>query len=618
MKLVKLLLAFIVLVLVSAPAAAQDSRFPAVENVRFTDNAGAFAWDKPAGEIRSFTIDVDRSETSSFRNYRWERAGKDAVSGKIRFFDRSYNWRVRVRAIYAAGDYATRAGDWSEWAYSYAPAPTPAEALATDTPSASYRSSYYQNRSVYEAKSCADRQEFRRCRQTCLSADPANCWGATCGPWLVGVAAVPSCATQAGAAMATATVAPSGSVSCENEVIAGENGFRCTFTLQNSAVAYQAVGWMDHPDVEEPVFGYRESEDGRFSLRVLPEECGKTFEGRAIAFAITLKYLATVDFTHKAICSLSTDTPVPATATETPIPPTDTPTATATATPVTPTDTSTATPVTPTATPTATPVTPTDTSTATPVTPTDTPTATPVTPTDTPTATATATPLPPTATPTPTATPQKLAAPTNLRRTGDLTIAWDAVTGAIAYHVRVKYAGGSWNSSYPDETQFTFATAGNYGSYEITVTSVGDGSAYEWQGGTATLQVSLVKPTATPTSTPTATPVTPTDTPTATPVTPTSTPRPRDTDPPPRDTDPPPPATNTPKPACQPRENCSASSGVWSVYDERTVHDGPVCAIVRYERRLQQYTCTNSCTREQTRQYNQIVQDWTEISRRGC
>ena len=202
-------------------------------------------------------------------------------------------------------------------------------------------------------------------------------------------------------------------MTCENKAINGDNGFSCAFTLHNSRVAYQAVGWMDQPDVEQPMFGYRESEDGTLSLRVLPEECGKTFEGGAIAFAFTLKYLATVDFTHKTICSLSTDTPVP---------------------------------------------------------------------------TATA------------------------------------------------------------DTAMT-----------------------------ATAEADM-----------------------------TATPRTHDTDPPPRDTDPPPQPT-------QCIERCSPSSGVWSVHEDRRVTDHNACWIERFERRLQQYTC--SCS---GRQYNQIVQDWTFVSSRSC
>jgi hypothetical protein len=544
MKLVKLLFPFIVLVIAFAPAAAQDSEYPAPENVKFTDDAGSFKWDKPSGEIRSFTIDVDRSETTVFRNYRWDRAGKDAVSGQILYFDRSYNWRVRVRANYAAGDSVPRAGKWSEWAYSYAPAPSPAEGLATATPSASYRSSYYENRTVYEAESCADRRDFRRCRQTCLRADSANCWGATCGPWLVGVAAPPSCPTPAGAATATATVAPSGSVSCENKVVAGENGFSCAFTLHNSRVAYQAVGWSDHPDAEHRIFGYFESEEGTVSSSILPAECGKTFLGRAIAFDVELEYLATVDFSHTAICTLPTDTPTPT------APATDTPTATAT---------------------------------------------------DTPTATATSTP-------TPTPEPQDLPAPGNLRTISDTVIAWDTVTGAISHRVTVRRDGGEWKLHFANAPQFTFAPAGSTGTFEIQVWALGDGVNFEWEGERSSITVTLATDTPVP---PTATPI-PTDTPV---------PPPRDTDPPktntprPTNTRKPPDPTTPPEPTvCN--EVCSPSSGVWSVTEDRTVHDGPVCSVRTYERTLQQYTCTKCGA--QTRQYNQIVSDWREIRRRGC
>ena len=52
---IKPLFAIIALLLVIAPA-AQDSEYPAPENLRFTDNSESFAWDKPAGEIRTFTV----------------------------------------------------------------------------------------------------------------------------------------------------------------------------------------------------------------------------------------------------------------------------------------------------------------------------------------------------------------------------------------------------------------------------------------------------------------------------------------------------------------------------------------------------------------------------------
>lgn len=431
MRLIRLIIAIIVLILTLAAAAAQESEWPAVKNLRFTDYAGSFSWDSPAKEVRGFSIDLNVRENGRFVDRRFYHVGSGELSSQIRPFEAGKAWRVRVRANYADGDFRTRFGDWSKWVYLYPPTPTP---KPTDTPSASYRQSFYENRSVYDEESCADRREFRRCRQTCLRSDPTNCWDLTCGPWQVGVAAPRSCPTPEGAPTPTATVAPSGSVKCENKVINGDNGFSCAFTLHNSRVAYQAVGWMDQPDVERPMFGYREGEDGTLSLRVLPEECGKTFEGRAIAFAFTPKYLATVDFTHKAICSLSTDTPVPTATADTAM------TATAEAD-----------------------------------------------------MTATAEP--------------------------DMTATSDAI---------------------------------------MTLTSEGFMTA---------------------------------------------TPPPRDTDPPPRE------PTECP-------EVCSASSGVWSVYDDRRIEDENACRIERYERRLQQYTCTNCGS--QTRQYNKVVEDWKFVSSHSC
>ena len=333
MRLIKPILAIIILIITLAPAAVQAQQLDTPRNVRFVGFSGQVAWNSVySGSAHAHTV-------------AYQRAGGGVVEAEVRGgllsfsipdFDPSVWWRVRVRAYYQATPFIqSRFSRWVEWVVP-TPTPTPVTPTATPTPvtptgtpSGSYRSTYYENRTVYEEESCADRREFRRCRQTCLRADPANCWDLTCGPWLVGVAAPPSCATPVGAPPATATVAPSGSVSCENKVINGDNGFKCTFTLHNSRVAYQAVGWMDHPDTEHRFFSYHESEDGTLSRSLFPKDCGKTFSGRAIAFAVTLKYLATVDFTHKAICSLSTDTPVPPTdtpiPTDTPVPPTDTP-----------------------------------------------------------------------------------------------------------------------------------------------------------------------------------------------------------------------------------------------------------------------------------------------------
>jgi len=58
-------------------------------------------------------------------------------------------------------------------------------------------------------------------------------------------------------------------------------------------------------------------------------------------------------------------------------------------------------------------------------------------------------------------------------------------------------------------------------------------------------------------------------------------------------------------------EHCEPSSGVWSETRDETVGDGEYCRRERYERRLQQYTCTQGG--EVTRQYNHVVSDWTLV-----
>ena len=332
---IKYFLAIIALLLAIAPAGAQAEPLSPPSNVRFSADGRTVSWDPPTGLVGHYRI-----------HYGWTKGeiGElhdiplgNVTSFRIPDFDPSATWQARVRAMHAV-DY--RLHSWyGPWEYWHPPTPTPSP-TPTATPSASYLSRHYENRTVYEEQSCADRREFRRCSRYCLDADPGQCWGKTCGPWLVGVAAEPSCATPEGAPTATATLAPSGSVSCENEVVAGKNTFNCAFTLHNSRVAYQAVGWMDQPEAEYPFFSYYESEDGMLSRTLFPEDCGQTLSGRAIAFAVTLEYLATVDFSHEAICSLPTDTPVPPTDTPTPEPPTDTPIPpTDTPTPVPPTDT---------------------------------------------------------------------------------------------------------------------------------------------------------------------------------------------------------------------------------------------------------------------------------------
>ena len=218
MRLIKLNIATIFLILTLAPAGAQDDiPLGKVTNVRFTDDNGTLAWDAVEG-AGSYRISWD-----GLGDLQKERAATSHVSAalscRIEQFDPTWTWRARVLA-----QHPTRSslnGPYSDWATWTPPTPTRPAATPTATPSGSYRSTYYENRTVYEEESCADRREFRRCRQSCLRADPATCWDLTCGPWLVGVAAPPSCATPVGAPTATATVTPSGSVSCENKIING-------------------------------------------------------------------------------------------------------------------------------------------------------------------------------------------------------------------------------------------------------------------------------------------------------------------------------------------------------------------------------------------------------------
>lgn len=162
-------------------------------------------------------------------------------------------------------------------------------------------------------------------------------------------------------------------------------------------------------------------------------------------------------------------------------------------------------------------------------------------------------------------------------------------------------AGRAWEYEVLGQTatQFTFTSPGSFGIYEVVVHALGDGMEYEWEGERASLTVTLATHTPVPTSTATDTPVPATDKPADAP--------PRATDPPPRATDPP------PREPTECPEVCSASSGVWSVYDDRRIQDHNACWIERYERKLQQYTCT--CT---GRQYNKVVEDWKFVSSHSC
>ncbi len=125
----------------------------------------------------------------------------------------------------------------------------------------------------------------------------------------------------------TPTGTPTGSVSCENQVVNGAHRFTCDFTLLNSDATVLSVGWS----VREPIVTYEESTDWTFDLSILPHECGQTFVARAIAYDENYYDLTSVDFSHEMLCPTLTPT---ATATNTPTATaTSTPTATATPAP---------------------------------------------------------------------------------------------------------------------------------------------------------------------------------------------------------------------------------------------------------------------------------------------
>ena len=63
-------------------------------------------------------------------------------------------------------------------------------------------------------------------------------------------------------------------------------------------------------------------------------------------------------------------------------------------------------------------------------------------------------------------------------------------------------------------------------------------------------------------------------------------------------------------------ERCVPSSGVWTVYDDRRIHDYNVCFIERFRRQMQQMICTKGD--QQTRQYNQFVNDWEFVGSFSC
>ena len=202
---------------------------------------GLVSWDAVAGDLAGYYVFWSASGGGSSRSgFCLEDCPPERQTFQLPAFDYSLTWQVEVFAVHAVN--RAQDGLWSDPAIWAAVTATPTPLPATETPAASYRSRVYQNRTVYEADSCADRQEFRRCTQTCLRADADNCWGLSCGPWLVGVAAPDSCPTPEGAPAATATAVPSGSVSCENAVIDGEDALSCEFTLHDSGVGVSDGG----------------------------------------------------------------------------------------------------------------------------------------------------------------------------------------------------------------------------------------------------------------------------------------------------------------------------------------------------------------------------------------
>ena len=66
---------------------------------------------------------------------------------------------------------------------------------------------------------------------------------------------------------------------------------------------------------------------------------------------------------------------------------------------------------------------------------------------------------------------------------------------------------------------------------------------------------------------------------------------------------------------CVRKETCTSS--VRSITEDRIKHDGPVCSIRTYEKVVRKHSCTTSC-RGPSRSWEETVQDWTEIRRRGC
>ena len=63
-------------------------------------------------------------------------------------------------------------------------------------------------------------------------------------------------------------------------------------------------------------------------------------------------------------------------------------------------------------------------------------------------------------------------------------------------------------------------------------------------------------------------------------------------------------------------ESCQPSSGAWTVVEDRKIIDHNVCFIERFQRRLQQMTCSKDG--QTTRQYNKAISDWTFVGSRSC
>ena len=158
-------------------------------------------------------------------------------------------------------------------------------------------------------------------------------------------------------------------------------------------------------------------------------------------------------------------------------------------------------------------------------------------PTSTPTNTATPTSTPtPTDTPTPTPhQPAKLAAPV-ITATGEDSISWNKILGAINYRINWTDASNDWaghGKTLAPATAYQVADLTPGIQYRVRIRAHGDSANYEAAGPWSNIVNLYIEPTATPTPTPTDTPTptftfTPSNTPTNTPIPPTNTPAPID------------------------------------------------------------------------------------------